>query len=76
MEKLADHQAQGAKVDNLVQSISLKAHIHWGELCLFSFLHKRSPNILGLDITSSAVKLLELGRAGQLFRVESYGVYP
>ncbi|SEI47984.1 type IV pilus assembly protein PilM [Allopseudospirillum japonicum] len=43
---------------------------------MFSFLHKRSPNILGLDITSSAVKLLELGRDGQRFRVESYGVYP
>ncbi|GIX30037.1 MAG: hypothetical protein KatS3mg124_0509 [Porticoccaceae bacterium] len=32
--------------------------------------------VVGLDITSSAVKLIELSRSGSGFRVESYGVRP
>ena len=43
---------------------------------MFSFFRK-GPNImLGLDISSTSVKLLELSRAGGKYRVESYGVEP
>jgi len=34
--------------------------------------HKKSRTLLGLDITTSSVKLIELGRSGSQFRVESY----
>jgi type IV pilus assembly protein PilM len=41
---------------------------------------RRKPQLLGLDISSTAVKLLELsqqsGRAGTRYRVESYAVEP
>jgi type IV pilus assembly protein PilM len=39
------------------------------------FRKKRTPE-LGLDISSTAVKLLELGRQDNRFRVESYAVEP
>ncbi len=39
------------------------------------FKPKRPP-VLGLDISSTAVKLLELGRSGDRYRVESYAVEP
>jgi type IV pilus assembly protein PilM len=43
---------------------------------VFSFLNK-GPNImLGLDISSTSVKLLELSKSGGKYRVESYGVEP
>ena len=41
----------------------------------FSFRRKKPP-ILGLDISSTAVKLLELGRSSGRYRVESYAVEP
>jgi type IV pilus assembly protein PilM len=37
---------------------------------------KGSRNLLGVDISSSAVKLLELSRNGGKYRVESYAVMP
>ena len=37
---------------------------------------KKAPTILGLDISSTAVKLLELSRNGDRYRVESYAVEP
>lgn len=37
---------------------------------------RKSPILLGVDISSSAVKILELGRVGGRFRVESYAVEP
>jgi type IV pilus assembly protein PilM len=37
---------------------------------------KRATPIIGLDISSTAVKLLELGRSGGGYRVESYAVEP
>jgi len=40
------------------------------------FLSKKSASLLGLDISSTSVKLLELSRSGDRFRVESYGVEP
>ncbi len=36
----------------------------------------RKPPVLGLDISSTAVKLLELGKSGDRYRVESYAVEP
>lgn len=41
----------------------------------FSF-RRKNPPILGLDISSTAVKLLELSRSGDRYRVESYAVEP
>ncbi|MEE4361066.1 MAG: pilus assembly protein PilM [Pseudomonadales bacterium] len=37
---------------------------------------KKSNAMLGLDISSTSVKLLELSRSADRFRVESYGVEP
>lgn len=43
---------------------------------MLPFLSKKSNSLLGLDISSTSVKLLELSRSGDRFRVESYGVEP
>lgn len=37
---------------------------------------RKAPPLLGLDISSTAVKLLELSRSGTRYRVESYAVEP
>lgn len=42
---------------------------------MFSF-GKRKNNLLGLDISSSAVKLIELSRSGKKYKLESYSVAP
>ena len=42
---------------------------------MFLFKKKSLP-LVGLDISATAVKLLELTRSGDTFRVESYGVEP
>jgi type IV pilus assembly protein PilM len=43
----------------------------------FAQLFKRTkPPLIGLDISSTAVKLLELSRSGLRYRVESYAVEP
>lgn len=43
----------------------------------FSSLFKtNTPQVVGLDISSTAVKLLELGKSGDRLRVESYAVEP
>lgn len=39
------------------------------------FQRKRSP-LLGLDVSTTAVKLLELSKSGSRYRVESYAVVP
>lgn len=36
----------------------------------------KAPPLVGLDISSTAVKLLELGKSGERYRVESYAVEP
>lgn len=36
----------------------------------------KPPPVVGIDIGSTSVKLLELGRSGSSYRVESYGVEP
>lgn len=41
-----------------------------------AFFTKKKPPILGLDISSTAVKLLELSKQGERYRVESYAVEP
>lgn len=38
--------------------------------------HRKKPPVLGLDISTTAVKLLELSRSGDRYRVESYAVEP
>ena len=43
----------------------------------FAQLFKRTkPPLIGLDISSTAVKLLELSKSGSRYRVESYAVEP
>jgi len=40
------------------------------------FLSKKNTSLIGLDISSTYVKLLELSLQGERYRVESYGVEP
>ncbi len=40
------------------------------------FLAQRSTPVIGLDISTTAVKLLELSKTGDQYRVESYAVEP
>ena len=42
---------------------------------MFSFMQKTAP-VLGIDISATAIKLLELSRSGNKYRVESYAVEP
>ena len=41
-----------------------------------TFLGRKKPTVLGLDISTTAVKLLELSKSGDRYRVESYAVEP
>jgi type IV pilus assembly protein PilM len=41
-----------------------------------NFFGRKSQPILGLDISTTAVKLLELSKSGDRYRVESYAVEP
>jgi type IV pilus assembly protein PilM len=43
---------------------------------LAKIFKRKKPPILGLDISSTAVKLLELSQSGDRYRVESYAVEP
>lgn len=43
---------------------------------MLPFLRKKVQRVLGIDISSTAVKLLELSKSGDRYRVESYGVEP
>ena len=36
----------------------------------------KTKTLLGLDITTSSVKLIELGRGGNTYRVEAYAAEP
>lgn len=42
----------------------------------FSLFNRKKSPILGFDISSTAVKLLELSQSGSRYRVESYAVEP
>lgn len=46
------------------------------EFIVFGLFSKKSNALLGLDISSTSVKLLELSRSGDKYRVESYAVEP
>lgn len=41
---------------------------------ILSFLEKKAKPVIGLDISSTSVKLLELSRSGDRYRVETYAV--
>ena len=43
---------------------------------MWSLLTKKQPHIVGVDISPTSVKLLELTKHGEGYRVESYGVAP
>ncbi|MES2822304.1 MAG: pilus assembly protein PilM [Pseudomonadota bacterium] len=43
---------------------------------ILSFLDKKARPVIGLDISSTSVKLLELSRHGDRYRVETYSVKP
>ncbi|WP_049723508.1 pilus assembly protein PilM [Gilvimarinus polysaccharolyticus] len=43
---------------------------------IFGFLEKKTQPVIGLDISSTSVKLLELSRSGDRYRVETYAVRP
>jgi type IV pilus assembly protein PilM len=45
-------------------------------LIVLGLFKAKSNVLLGLDISSTSVKLLELSRSGDRYRVESYGVEP
>ena len=45
-------------------------------MALGDFFKQKQPAILGLDISSTAIKLLELAQVGDRIRVESYAVEP
>lgn len=45
-------------------------------MALFGLGKKKQVAVLGLDISSTSVKLLELSRSGDSYRVESYAVKP
>lgn len=45
-------------------------------MAISGLFQKKQQVVLGIDISSTAVKLLELSRAGSGFRVESYAVKP
>ncbi len=40
------------------------------------FLKRKASSLIGLDISATAVKLLELSKSGDRYRVESYAVVP
>ena len=42
---------------------------------MFLFGKKTTP-VLGIDISATAIKILELSRSGSKYRVESYAVEP
>lgn len=43
---------------------------------MLRFLRKKKPAVLGVDISSTTIKLLELSRGDGAFKVESYAVVP
>lgn len=43
---------------------------------MFALLKRKTPDLLGIDISSTSVKLVELSRNGARYRVESYAVEP
>lgn len=46
------------------------------KMSVFSFLGKKSKPLLGVDVSSTTVKIIELTRQGDSYRVENYSVRP
>lgn len=63
----------GALMLNSLDKISNSLDIKKKSLSVFS---RKSPFLLGIDISSSAVKLLELSRKGERTCVENYAIEP
>jgi type IV pilus assembly protein PilM len=53
----------------------IRAHARQGEGAVGLFTPKK-PDLIGVDISSTAVKLLELSQSGGRYRVEHYAVEP
>lgn len=43
---------------------------------MIGLFRRKTPPVLGIDISSTSIKLLELSRSGDRYTVESYGVQP
>jgi type IV pilus assembly protein PilM len=43
---------------------------------VLGLFNKKTNTLLGIDISSTSVKLLELSRQGDRYRVEAYAVEP
>ena len=43
---------------------------------MLGLFNKKANTLLGIDISSTSVKLLELSRSGNRYRVEAYAVEP
>ena len=43
---------------------------------MVSFLAKKNNGLLGIDISSSSIKLLELSKSGSKYKVENYASRP
>lgn len=43
---------------------------------MVSFLAKKNNGLLGIDISSSSIKLLELSKSGSKYKVECYANRP
>ena len=43
---------------------------------MVSFLAKKNNGLLGIDISSSSIKLLELSKSGSKYKVECYASRP
>ena len=59
----------------LCYKLGVSARLRW-KIEVFGLFGKKSNAMLGLDISSTSVKLLELSRSGDRYRVEAYGVEP
>jgi type IV pilus assembly protein PilM len=49
---------------------------HREEKSLLSLFNKKSKNLVGIDISSSSIKLLELSKQGDKYKVEHYATRP
>jgi len=43
---------------------------------VLGLFNKKAGSLLGIDISSTTVKLIELSRSGNRYRVEAYAVEP
>ncbi|HND14639.1 MAG TPA: pilus assembly protein PilM, partial [Pseudomonadales bacterium] len=43
---------------------------------MIGLFRRKTPPVLGIDVSSTSVKLIELSRSGDRYTVESYAVQP